>query len=244
MKRWGLICTGMALFAPAVHAQSQKAIPLKQIAVKRVHVKEPSDLCMAPDGKHFYIVSDNGSLVKTDLDFNPVQTAGRELYDPEAVYCDGAYIYVVEERTRMLHLFDPVRMEVVRSLMHPYNGGRNKGYEAFTFNHTTGRFILATEKEPIWILELDNNLRVINQVEFPYRGDVSAATWHNESLWLLSDERMELLQVDPFTFAVRQKYKLPVINPEGLAFLPDGTLVVVSDDMEKAYFFSLPANGD
>jgi len=236
-----ILSTAIIIFG-AVNLNSQERIKLKPIEKKVVHVKEPSDICLAPDQKHFYIVSDDGFLVKTDLDFKPVQTAEKELYDPEAVYSDENYIYVVEERTRNLTLFDHTSMKAVKTRNYPYNGGRNKGYEAFTFNQANKKFVLLTEKEPIWLFELDEQLNIENQFEFKYKGDISAATFHQGKFWLLSDENMEVLQLNPLTYAIEKIYVIPVINPEGMVFLPDGRLVVVSDDMQKAYYFNLNLN--
>jgi uncharacterized protein YjiK len=226
----------------ATTLSAQERIKLKPTEKKFVQVKEPSDISLSPDQKFFFIVSDDGMLVKTDLDFKPVQSATKELYDPEAVYVDDSYVYVVEERTRNLLLFDINTLEVVRIRNYPYNGGRNKGYEAFTLNVAKDKFIMLTEKEPIWLFELDKQLNIENQIEFIYRGDISAATYHQNKLWFLSDENMEVLQINPNNYQIEKIYSIPVINPEGLAFLPDGRLVVVSDDMQKAYYFNLSIN--
>lgn len=237
-----ILLSATAITLCALSLNAQERIKLKPIEKKTVHVKEPSDICLAPDQKYFYIVSDDGFLVKTDLDFNPVQTAEKELYDSEAVYADENYIYVVEERSRNITLFDQVNMKPVKVRNYPYNGGRNKGYEAFTFNPINKKFILLTEKEPIWLFELDEQLNIVNQMEFKYKGDISAATFHQGKLWLLSDENMEILQLNPIDYSIERIFVIPVINPEGLTFLPDGRLVVVSDDMQKAYYFNLNLN--
>jgi len=235
----GLVLSLVTLwFAGAL--QAQERIKLKPDRWERIHVSEPSDICMSPDGQHYYIVSDDGALFKTDLSFNAVQRASKELYDPEGVYSDEMYVYVIEERTRSLTLFDHENLEPVRSLTFPYNGGRNKGYEAITFNEARNHLLLITEKEPVWVFELDADLRVYNRFEFKYKGDISAATYHNGKLWLLSDENMEVLKLNPLTYAIEHIYYVPVINPEGLVFLPDGRLLIISDDMARAYYFTLP----
>ena len=144
---------------------------------------------------------------------------------------------MVEERTRNLVLFDQASLKPVRTLNYPYSGGRNKGYEAFAFNPETEKFILITEREPVIVFELDLNLKIFNSFEFQYRGDISSASWHEGKLWLLSDENMELLRINPADFAIEHIFELPVINPEGFQIMPDGKLIVLSDDMQRAYYF-------
>ncbi len=215
---------------------------LKDKKYREVAVAEPSDMCLTPSGEHFYIVSDNGFLVKTNLDFQQIQKAEKELYDPEAVFCDSAFIYVVEERSRNLILFDHISLKPIRTLHFPYSGGRNKGYEAFTYNLEKQTFILITEREPIIVFELDKTFKVFNQFEFDYRGDISSASWYKGKLWLLSDENMELLRINTDDYSIEHVYELPVINPEGFQIMPDGRLIVLSDDMQRAYYFDFKAN--
>lgn len=219
--------------------ESQQKIQLKPLESKRVYVKEPSDICLTVEKDGYFIVSDDGMLVRTDLNFRPLQVSGEELYDAEAVYADNDYVYVVEERTRNLLTFDRVTLNLVGRLNFPYQGGRNKGYESFTFNEAKKNYVLITEKEPIWIFELNEMFVCINQIEFNYKGDISAATYYRAYLWFLSDENSEVLKVNPLNYTIEKIYRIPVINPEGLVFLPDDRLLVVSDDMQKAYYFKL-----
>jgi hypothetical protein len=51
---------------------------------------------------------------------------------------------------------------------------------------------------------------------------------------------MMLIKVNPDTYDVIQKWSLPVINPEGLAFDKDGNLLITCDDMQRLYYFNHP----
>ena len=70
--------------------------------------------------------------------------------------------------------------------------------------------------------------------------DISSASFHNDFLWLLSDEDRTVLKLNPITYEVIEKWLLPVINPEGFAFDKDSNLVVTCDDMQRIYYFNNP----
>lgn len=67
--------------------------------------------------------------------------------------------------------------------------------------------------------------------------DVSSVTWFNSKLFLLSDEDSEILQINPLTYLLEKRWSLGVLNPEGFYFLPDGTVHVLSDNMQTIYHF-------
>jgi uncharacterized protein YjiK len=123
----------------------------------------------------------------------------------------------------------------------PFGGGRNRGYEALTFNKDKNTFILVVEKDPITLLELDVHFSIINEINLSkIARDIAAATFHNGFLWLLSDEDRVVLKLNATTYQVSEKWKLPVINPEGLTFDKDGNLVITCDDMQRIYYFNNP----
>ena len=70
--------------------------------------------------------------------------------------------------------------------------------------------------------------------------DISSARFYKDELFLLSDEDMMLIKVNPLTYEVIQKWSLPVINPEGLAFDKDGNILITCDDMQRLYYFNNP----
>lgn len=225
----------------ALVAGPEKPVKLKPKRFLNVAVKEPSDLCFHPSGASLFMVSDNGFLYETDLSGRILRQADYEGYDCEGVWADEAYVYVVEERTRKIRLFDLDSLRNVRTVHVPYGGGRNKGYEAFCANPAKGGFVLLTEKDPIYLFELDAELRLVNEVTLDgIAADISAATWHDDHLWLLSDEDMQVLKLDPLTYQVLSRWYVPIINPEGLAFSDRGEILVLSDDMQRLYFFDHP----
>jgi len=219
-----------------------RPVHLKPLSSQGIKVNEPSDIAFAKDRNSFFVVSDNGYLAETDLEGRLLRKAAHTGYDFEGVLYHGGEIYVVDETARRVHVYDTANLDLERTHHIPYSGGRNKGYESIAFNAVKGVFILITEKEPVYIFELDSLFRKVNEVEWKWRvGDVSSATFHDGHLWLLSDEDRLVMKCDPKTYAVIKAYRIPVINPEGIAFLNKETFVVVSDDMERKYTFKLPS---
>ncbi len=207
---------------------------------------EPSDAVLAPDGRSFYIVSDEGLLFQTDLEGHVLRQAPPDpaATDFEAITFDstGHHLLVMDEGTRRLISFDPAT-DLQRGPAHevPWGGGRNKGIEALTWNPVRHRYLCATERDPARLIELDADFRKTTEWPWPHTSDVSALTFHHDALWLLADEARELLRLDPRTYAVTGRWRLPVLNPEGLAFLPDGQLVILSDDLARLYYFPAPS---
>jgi uncharacterized protein YjiK len=239
LKNSILILVALVSFTTVLHAQKPKT--LKPISWRVIDIPEPSDICMHPNQKSFFIVSDDGYLFETDLKGDVIRKSTYRGLDSEAVHADENYVYVVEEFTRKIIVLDIKNLETVRTVHHPYAGGRNKSYEAFTFNKAKEVFVLLTEKEPIYLFELDKNLNKINEINMNHIArDISAATYFENHLWLLSDEDRTVFKLNPTTYEVINKWIVPVVNPEGITFQENGTMIIISDDMERMYFFNHP----
>lgn len=217
------------------YSQIEKIKPIEKF---RTNVEEPSDISVAPwDANVFYMVSDNGYLHQTDSKGQIVKTAKYRGLDTEAVYAYGENIYAVEEYSRKINVFDK-DLNLIKSKTIPYGGGRNKGYEAFTYNEAKKCFVMLTEKDPLLLFELNQNFEVINELKMgKLARDISSATYYKDFLWLLSDEDRQVIQLNPYNYEVIKRWSIPIINPEGFVFLADGKLMVVSDDRGIIYIF-------
>jgi uncharacterized protein YjiK len=213
---------------------SLKVEPQKRL---KIAIPEPSDICLNSKGTGFYIVSDNGFLYETDLKGSILRRADFNGYDFEAVWCDSNHLVVVDERTRFFHSFSTDSLKLIRTAEVNYAGGRNKGFESLTFNSFRNVRVAFTEKNPVWAFELDADFSVKNRVQIKGFSDVSAATYFKGKLFLLSDEDHAVFRLNPGTYAIEKKFDLPVLNPEGLAFGPEGQLFVLCDDQALLYSF-------
>ena len=224
------------LFLQALNGVAQ--VKVKPIKSFHIEVKEPSDIALHPNGGSYFIVSDNGFLHEVSMEGKIIRTADFEGFDTESVCVKDSLIYVVEEMVRRIRVFRIEDFKLIRTVTIPYQGGRNKAYESMTYNPVRNKFILLTEKDPIYLFELDDNLVVTNEIELKkIARDISAATFYAGHLWLLSDEDRQIIQLNPATYEVVKRWVIPVHNPEGMAFNDKNELIIVSDDMEKIYVF-------
>ncbi len=234
------LCAAAVLLLLGMTASAQKIIKLKPQKSIAIAIPEPSDICYNPKTDTFFIVSDNGILFETDHDQKIIRKVAEKDADFEAVYADGQFIYAVDETHRNIYRYDETLKRIGIANV-PFAGGRNRGYEATTFNKSKNSFLLFTEKDPITLFELDANFKITNQIDLSRLArDISGATYYNDFLWLLSDESMRLIKLNPATYEVLGQWSLPVINPEGIAFDKDGTLLVTCDDMQRIYYFNNP----
>lgn len=225
----------------AINCFAQKPLVLKPNRWLSVPIPEPSDLCYHASTNTFYVVSDNGILFETDADGKILRQVKQANTDFEAVYADDQFVYAVDETHRDIYTYNTSDLKQVRIANVPYSGGRNKGFEAITFNKSKNTFVVITERDPIMLFELDANFKISNQFDLSaIARDIASACYHDNALWLLSDEDMMLFKLNPQTYEVLQKWSLPVINPEGFAFDKDGNLLVTCDDMQRIYYFNNP----
>lgn len=229
----------IALFSLSISAQ--KAIEIKPTKWIATAVSEPSDICYNANSDTFFVVSDDGILFETDQDGKIIRNVVENDADFEAVFSDETNVYAVNERHRKVEVFNRISLKKSKTITVPFGGGRNRGYEALTFNKSKSSFILVVEKDPITLFELDAHFAITNQIDLSkIARDIAAASYYNNFLWLLSDEDSTVFKLNPNTYEVQGKWKLPVINPEGLAFDKNGNLLITCDDMQRIYYFNNP----
>lgn len=203
-------------------------------------IPEPSDITIAPDGKSFYIVSDDDAAVyQINLQGDVLRKSETLGIDLEGACARPDFLYVVDETPRKIYQLDYQNLTVQRTFHVPYAGGRNKGFESITYNEHKKCFVLITERDPIYIFELDNDFRQINEYRWNFSRDISATTFHNGFVYLLSDEDMTVFKCDSHDYRILERYKIDVHNPEGIVF-ENGQMLIVADDLERLYFFSEP----
>ena len=240
IKKTALYCSILIIYSTAT-IQAQKGTKQKPVKYVSIGVPEPSDICYNSKSDTFFVVSDTGILFEVDKTGKSIRKKNQKGTDFEAVYCNDKNVYAVDESNRTIYDYDILTLKLNNSITIPYSGSRNKGYESFTFDATKNKFLLITESDPIIVFELDTNFNVTKKIDISdVAKDISAARFYKDSLFLLSDEDMMLIKVNPLTYEVIQKWSLLVINPEGLAFDKDGNILITCDDMQRLYYFNNP----
>lgn len=236
-KKYLLYLVVVLVFSAFKKDQTPKIYFESWISLK---IPEPSDIALAPDGRSYFIVSDDDAAVhEINLDGIVLRKSKTLGIDLEAVCARPNFLYVVDETPRKIYQLDYTSLEILRTFHVPYSGGRNKGYESITYNEHKKCFVLITEKDPIYIIELDHDFRPINELRWHNSRDISSATFHDGFVWLLSDEDMTVFKCAPENYEILAKWKINVHNPEGIVF-HNGKMLLVADDLERLYFFNQP----
>ncbi len=234
-----IIALGLCMFASM--AIAQKATKIKPTKFISTAIPEPSDICYSAHSDTFFVVSDDGILFEIDQDGKIIRSVVENDADFEAVFADETNVYAVNERHRKVEVFNSISLKKSKTITVPFGGGRNRGYEALTFNKSKNSFVLIVEKDPITLFELDVNFVITNQIDLSkIARDIAAASYYDNFLWLLSDEDRTVFKLNPNTYEVLGKWELPLINPEGLAFDKNGNLLITCDDMQRIYYFNNP----
>lgn len=215
---------------------------IKPFTKFHTNVPEPSDIAYSPDFSKFYIANDGGVIYVTDTLGKKTGCAKVQGIDFEGLYADEKYIYAADERTRRVMVYDQADLKLVRQNEIAYLGGMNAGYEAITFNAKKNCFVISTEKNPVWFFELNSDLVKINEVKLKIASDISALCYHDNFMYALSDEDQCVLRLDPVSYEVLRKWRIPVTNPEGMTFDKQGNLVIVSDFEQTIFKFQLTEN--
>jgi len=238
-KATSALFIGMCLLV--LPAQAQKKIKLKPNKSVSIDVPEPSDICYNTKTSTFFVVSDQGILFEMDENGKVIRKKVQKDTDFEAVYSDDKSIYAVDESNRTIYEYDIANFNKIKTTTIPYSGPRNKGYESFTYDENNKKYIIITESDPTIVFELDATFKIIKETDISsIANDISSARFYKNELFLLSDEDSMLIKVDPNNYQVLNKWRLPVINPEGLAFDKSGNILITCDDMQRLYYFNNP----
>lgn len=218
---------------------SAQSMKLKSKQSVQLAIPEPSDIYFAPDTRTFFWVSDQGTLFETDSQGKIIRQKAVPNSDLEALFVRDSSVFVMDETHRLIHEFGRNHLDLIRSVNVPYAGGRNKGFEAMCYISDLKKYLLITERDPVVLFELDEQFHIINQINLSRLArDISSAQYQNGFLWLLSDEDRTLFKLDPKDYRILQSWILPIVNPEGFCFDENQELRVISDDMQRMYYFN------
>jgi uncharacterized protein YjiK len=216
---------------------------LDPVAVYTVNVPETSDLCFGATTDILYTVSDRTAKVYK------ITSQGKVLSelpftgsDLEGVFClANQFLYVVEERLRLVYKLDLQGNILGQKTIPVENNDENQGLEGITYAAFNKHFYILNEKNPALLIETDEDLNVLKSYPIEFSSDCSGICVDNinQQLWIVSDEEATVNQCTMQGELVKS-YRIPVSNPEGIAFDPEGNkLYVISDAEARLYLFEL-----
>jgi uncharacterized protein YjiK len=183
-------------------------------------------------------VSDSYSKIyELDLDGDIQDVTNVEGVDLEAISIDeDEHFYIADESKAKVWRVDHDGNREESFDIDTTDG--NSGIEGLTFDDKN-HMLVAKEKHPATIIEVNLDDKELDRKKIDYADDISALTWNanDDHLYALSDEEQKLWRLDS-DYDKITSWKLPINNPEGIAFSKD-KMYIVSDAEDRLYVFSL-----
>ncbi|NDC40264.1 MAG: hypothetical protein EBZ77_01750 [Chitinophagia bacterium] len=233
-----LLFAVIALLSHGVVAQELPHTHLKPTTAHFLkHIPEPSDIIYDAPTNHLFIVSDHGLLFECDTTGKVLREAAEKGLDFEGIEIRDSIIYVADETPRKVYQYRKSDLSLIRVVNLNWGGAMNKAYESLAWNEARKCYIMVAE-QPAVIVEYSEAFQELNRHHFTLTRDISSARWYNGYMYLLSDLNHEVIKVDPNTYQPLAYYTINVLNPEGLAFFPDGRLIITSDNEQRIYLYN------
>ncbi len=224
--------------------KEKMAKPVKIKPIKKIPItyREPSEVVMSSDTSKLFILGDKAFLYETDMIGRMTRKAPFAAYDIEGACLYNGKIYISEESLRQVLIVDEKTLTLEKTLMVNNQGPRNLGFESIVHLPVANNFLMATEKAPCVFYQYTNDFQLVNQ--FPIKGihEVSAMTYYDNYLYVLSDEDATVFKINPADYSILKSWKVPINNPEGITFNARGQMLIVSDDMGILFTFNNPNN--
>lgn len=212
----------------------QQAIAqIEVIRKSAISVAEPSDISRWPGKENYLVLADKAFLYEYASDGTQIKRHSFESLDLEAITCSDKFCYVSEETLQRIHVLDAANLDEVHAIQWHHGGGRNEGVEALVWLNESRRLLAATEKDPQFFTMFSESLEPLYSYRISGIDEVSALTYHGGSVYVLSDEQSTIYKLDNDFKTVLARWAVPIINPEGLVFIDDNRVIVLSDDQAQ-----------
>jgi|694.fasta_scaffold103835_2 uncharacterized protein YjiK len=229
------------IFFASLNCLAQKYPLLKPIHKIGINgINEPSEIVLSQDGNSYYVLADKAFLYEFDLNGKLIKKLSFSGYDVEGACLIEDRLYISEESLRQIQLFNIKKNQLEKTIQLHYGGARNLGFESIVYLPDTKHFLVASEKAPCNIFEYSEDFQLLNQFKLKGIREISSMTYHDNKLYILSDEDAIVFKVNPANYSILAGWQFPIINPEGICFNKKNEMVVISDDMGKIFVFSNP----
>ena len=196
-------------------------------------VAEPSDISKWPGKENYLVLADKSFLYEYAPDGTQIKRHSFESLDLEAITCSDKYCYVSEETLQRIHVLDVATLDEIHAVQWHHGGGRNEGVEALVWLVESRRLLASTEKDPQFFTLFDESVQPLYSFRVEGIEEVSALSYHQGSVYVLSDEQATIYQLSKDLKKVEMQWAVPMINPEGMVFADDNKVIVLSDDQAQ-----------
>jgi len=241
------------IFAPALFLllltnsctkdKKDSLVMLEPDAVYSVNISETSDLSFGSSTDILYTVSDrtakvykitNQGKVLSELSYTGSDLEG-------VCYVGNQFLHVAEERLRTVFKLDLQGNQIEQKAIPVEKNDDNQGLEGISFATFNKHFYILNEKNPALLIETDENLNVLKSYLLSFANDYSGICVDNlnQQLWIVSDESASVTKCT-MKGELIESYRIPVSNPEGIAFDPENNQVyIISDTEARLYLFKI-----
>ncbi len=210
-------------------------------------IPEPSDVVFDRETGHLFIVSDRGILFECDMAGKVIRKAPIEGMDFEGVEIKGGFVYVTDEKPRIVFKFRKSDLALVSRYKVKWEGGLNRAYEGITYNYAKNCFIMVAER-PATLVEFDTLFHELHR--YPLAAidkrfadlSMAGARWHEGKLFLLSSSASALFNCSPTDYSITSIKRFQMADPEGVDFDGVGNMIITSDNCRKIYYFKNISN--
>lgn len=212
-------------------------------------IPEASGICFSKKSKTLFVVSDKGVLYEISKDGKILQKKRIGHHDLEGVACDDKNnrLLLVDEGKDNLLIVSRQNLKLTKKLniKRDYKGetllkkDKHHGLEGVTIYHDKVLLVNQSNKkypaiDPSIIVQIDADTArakvPIEQIYNPHKKDISGLCYHDNYLYMVSDNKDNIIKYDIKTQKVLMKVKLPIFAQEGVAFDDEGYVYFADDN--------------
>ena len=237
-----VLCLLLA-FGACRQKKDDNLLLLSPTDIYKINIAETSDLCLDPSISILYTVSDNtGKVYKLTTNGRVLSALSYTGGDLEGVTIDeDKNVYIAEERLRKIIKLDALGNEIYQKTIPVEINNENNGLEGVAYASFNNHFYIINEMNPSVLIETDKSLNKLYEYQLTFANDYSGICVDNtnQKLWILSD-MSATVNICTLQGELIESYRIPVTNPEGIAYDPQSNkLYIISDSESKLYVFTI-----
>lgn len=204
-------------------------------------IPEASGICFSQNSKTLFVVEDEGKIYEISTTGEILRKKRLGNYDLEGIACDDARhrLLLAQEGENTILVLSQNKLNLKKSIkikkrFHDKRILRRDKKHGLEGICIVGDFLfLSNQKNPSVLFKVarEDKAKVTILELFKHtHEDIAGLTYHDGSLFMVSDSENLLLKYDIKNKKVIGKAKLPAFSQEGIAFDNDGNIYIADDD--------------